>query len=103
MVRALAAGGLALIALAYYKPVRSYFETKQALSARLAEVRQLRQKHDRLRRRLRASTADAVLAAEARRLGFVRPGERLFIVTGIKEWERREARLRASPGANTTR
>jgi hypothetical protein len=41
-----------------------------------------------LERKLRLSTSDGALAREARRLGLVRPGERLFIVQGIDAWKR---------------
>jgi hypothetical protein len=37
---------------------------------------------------LRASTSIAALAREARRLGYVRPGEHLFIVKGIAAWKK---------------
>jgi cell division protein FtsB len=95
LLRVLAGGGLALIALFYYQPVRSYFETRQAVGGRLAEVRELRKEHRHLERRLKVSTSDAALEREARRLGYVKPGERLFIVTGIEAWERHRATLRA--------
>ena len=36
-----------------------------------------------------------MLGREARRIGFVKPGERLFIVKGIVEWRRaRRATMR---------
>ncbi len=42
-----------------------------------------------LERRLVLETSDAALVREARRrLGYVRPGERLFIVKGIDRWRR---------------
>jgi cell division protein FtsB len=88
-LRWLAAGAFALIALAYYKPVRSYFETRHALAGRAAEVRALERDRARLRRRLSASTSEAALAREARRVGYVKPGETLFIVNGIGAWRQR--------------
>ena len=87
---------LVVIALLYYKPVRSYVETSHVLAARRHEVAELRRERTRLQRRLRASQGDAALEREARRLGFVRPGERLFIVKGIGAWERSRNTLRAS-------
>jgi cell division protein FtsB len=86
VLRWLAAGAFVLIALAYYKPVRSYFETRHALSGRAAEVRALERERARLRRRLSASTSEAALARQARRVGYVKPGETLFIVNGIDAW-----------------
>ncbi|MHB8644004.1 MAG: septum formation initiator family protein [Gaiellaceae bacterium] len=75
-----------LVAFLYYKPARTYFATKHTLDARAAEVRQLRVEHERLQRLVAASSSDAELAREARRLGLVLPGERLFIVKGIETW-----------------
>jgi hypothetical protein len=46
-----------------------------------------------LARLVAASTSDAELAREARRLGLVKPGERLFIVKGIDGWQKRHASL----------
>ena len=40
----------------------------------------------RLEHRLHGSTSLAILAREARALGYVRPGERLYIVKGIPQW-----------------
>jgi hypothetical protein len=48
-----------------------------------------------LERRLAASTSTEALAREARRLGFVKPGQHLYIVKGIPAWLRaHEASLR---------
>jgi cell division protein FtsB len=74
------------VAALYYKPARTYLHTRHAVSARAAEVRNLRRHHEHLQRLVAASTSDAELAREARRLGLVKPGERLFIVKGINRW-----------------
>lgn len=80
-----------LVAFLYYQPLSSYLETRAALNERAGEVALLRQERARLQVRLeRASTRDA-LAREARQLRLVRPGERLFIVKGVKEWRRAHA------------
>ena len=94
-LRWLALGSLAAVALLYYRPVSSYFETREALTRRAAEVRSLEAERRKLERRLsRAETPEALLR-EARRLGLVKQGERLFIVKGIPEWraERKRARV----------
>jgi Septum formation initiator len=91
--RWLAVGGLALIAFLYYKPLRSYFETRGALAQGRVEVHKLRVEQQRLERRVVRSSSTEELVRQARSLGFVKPGERLFIVKGISEW-RREARAR---------
>lgn len=75
-----------VVAVLYYKPARTYLHTRDAVSARAAEVRKLRRQHAQLERLVAASTSDAELAREARRLGLVKPGERLFIVKGINRW-----------------
>ena len=84
-----------LVAFLYYRPVRTYFETRGALDRRAAEVHALRAQKRALERQLAATTSTAALAREARRLGFVKPGEHLYIVKGIAAWARRQ---RASIG-----
>jgi cell division protein FtsB len=85
-LRWLGVATLVLVAFLYYRPARTYFETRAALAKRSAEVRRLQAEHARLQRLVDASSSDAALAREARRLGLVRPGERLFIVKGIAKW-----------------
>ncbi len=82
-----------LIAIAYYQPARRYLDARDTVAKRQAEVQKLRAKHQRLERLVAASTSDAGLAREARRLGLVKPGERLFIVKGIDGWSKRHASL----------
>ena len=91
--RWLAVGAILLVVLLYYRPLRSWITTHHALDARRAQVHALQSEKASLQRRLDLSTSAAELAREARRLGYVRPGERLFIVKGIQQWR---ARLRAS-------
>jgi cell division protein FtsB len=87
-LRWLAVAAVGLMALLYYRPLRSYVDTRSTLTDRAAEVRTLRAQKDGLERRLEESKSPAALAREARRLGFVKPGERLFIVKGIEAWRR---------------
>lgn len=79
-------GVVLVVAFLYYRPARTYFHTRHTVAQRTAEVQQLRRQHARLQRLVTASTSDAELAREARRLGLVKPGEQLFIVRGIKRW-----------------
>ena len=88
LLRWLAVLGVAFLAFLYYRPLRSYLETRSTLDERRAEVRRLEAEHARLERRLAASTSSAALALEARRLALVKPGERLFIVKGIAAWRK---------------
>jgi cell division protein FtsB len=85
---------LCLVGFLYYRPAKTYFEKRATLADRAAEVQRLREQKARLERRLEISNSDAALAREARRLGFVKPGEQLFIVKGIPEWQRRHGYAR---------
>jgi cell division protein FtsB len=93
VVRWLALGTLVVVALLYYRPLKSYVETRSSLQERQAEVRELRAKRNELARRLEDADTPEALARRARKLGLVKPGEQLFIVKGIEEW-RRKARTR---------
>ncbi|MDP9490934.1 MAG: septum formation initiator family protein [Actinomycetota bacterium] len=94
-MRWLAVGTIAVVALLYYRPLKSYVETRSSLEDRAAEVRSLRAERDELARRVAESDTPEALARRARRLGLVKPGERLFIIKGIDEW-----RDRAKGGAS---
>lgn len=59
---------------------------------RTAEVRLLEAEQRKLERRVSESAGPAALTREARKLGLVRPGERLFIVKGISQWRARLSR-----------
>jgi cell division protein FtsB len=87
--RALLAAGLAVVAFLYYRPLRSYVDTKRELAQRAAEVHGLRQQKQKLERQLKASGTPESLARSARtELSLVKPGEHLFIVKGIDVWRR---------------
>ena len=101
LLRWLALAALILIGVLYYSPVRSYVETRRALAGRLSEVQDLEHERAVLRRRLAARTSEETVLREARKLGYVRPGERLFIVKGIPAWKRARARLAASRATRT--
>ena len=73
-LRWLGVGALCFVAFLYYKPARTYFAARNTLDGRAAEVRELRGQESRLQRLVAASTSDAELAREARRLGLVQPG-----------------------------
>jgi cell division protein FtsB len=92
--RWLGVGALCLVALLYYRPVRTYIDTHKALVQRDADVKALRAERKALERKLADTATDSALVREARRLGFVRPGERLFIVKGVEAWNRAERTIR---------
>lgn len=79
---------IVLIGYAYYHPLRNWVETRAELSSRRAEVERLAAEKRALLERVKASASIDELAREARRLGFVRPGEHLFIVKGIGAWKK---------------
>ena len=87
---------VAAVAFLYYRPLATWHETRAELGRRQAEVRSLRSEKVRLEGRLSRAESVETLGREARRLGYVKPGERLFIVKGIAVWERR--RVRSSGG-----
>jgi cell division protein FtsB len=84
--RLLAAAGLTLVAFLYWKPAHTYVHTKQQLQARNADVHVLQAEKARLQKRIAQTATGGQLVREARRLGLVKPGERLFIVNGIPAW-----------------
>ena len=86
--RWLAVGALVLIALLYYRPLKAYIDARGQLGQHRHMVQQLRVDKARLEHRLGSSTSIATLAREARALGYVRPGERLYIVKGINHWRK---------------
>ena len=85
-----AMGALVLVGLLYYRPLHDYFGARTQRAAQLAAVQNLQRKQARLEQRLRHASSDAALEAEARTLGYVRPGEHLFIVKDIPQWLRRQ-------------
>lgn len=92
--RWLGVGALCLVALLYYRPVRTYVDTHRMLVQRDADVQALRAQRKALERKLADAATDSALIREARRLGYVKPGERLFIVKGAEAWSRVERTIR---------
>jgi cell division protein FtsB len=92
LLRWLGVAVVGFVAFLYSRPLRSYLSTRDALAERTQEVRELRAQKVRLQERLTDSDTPQVLTREARRLGYVKPGERLFIVKGIAAWRRQHER-----------
>jgi len=84
-----ALGALVLVGLLYYRPLHDYFDARSQQAAQLTAVQKLERKRAALEKRLQHASSDAALAAEARTLGYVLPGEHLFIVKDIPQWRRR--------------
>ena len=81
-----------LISVLYAKPLRSYYDKREAVAERSAQVAFLRADQRDLERRLAQASSPEALEREARRLFYVKPGERLYIIKGIEHWQRVRAR-----------
>jgi cell division protein FtsB len=92
-MRWLAAAAVVLVGLLYARPLRSYVETKHDLAKRAAEVRGLKAERRALQHRLAEESTSEALTQQARKLGLVRPGEKLFIVKGISAWLKHSATI----------
>jgi len=79
---------LGVVGFLYVRPITTYLETRDQLGERRAEVAGLRAERARLQARLARATSLDELSRAARRIGYVRPGEHLFIVKGTAEWRR---------------
>ena len=80
----------------YYRPLASYLETRSDLASRRAEVETLRIARAQLELRLVNSTSIEATEREARRIGYVKPGEQLFVVKGIPAWRQARSASRDS-------
>lgn len=83
---------LGVVGFLYVRPITSYLETRNQLDQRRTEVAALRAERARVSARLERTTSLDELARAARRIGYVRPGEHLFIVKGTAAWRRAHAR-----------
>ncbi len=82
---------LGAVGFLYVRPISSYVETRGQLEERRSEVATLRAVKNRLDDRLERETSVEGLARQARRIGYVRPGEHLFIVEGTAAWRKQHA------------
>jgi cell division protein FtsB len=83
---------LVAIALGYIHPIRAYRDARAEVAGQRSDVSRLAHANARLERRLARAETNAFIVREARRLGLVRPGERLFIITGVGRWQKERAR-----------
>ena len=86
--RWVAVGALVLVGLLYYRPLHDYVGARAQRTVQLAAVRKAQREQVALERRLKHASSLVALAAAARTLGYVRPGEHLFIVKDIPQWRR---------------
>jgi cell division protein FtsB len=87
--RLLAIGAILLVAFLYWKPLRSYTQTKHELEQRHAQVQALEAERAQLQKKIALAGTRPELVRQARLLGLVKPGERLFIVRGIAAWRKK--------------
>ena len=85
-----AVGALALVALLYYRPLHDYLQARSQRAVRVAAVHKLQKQQFSLLRRLHRAWSLPIIVREARALGYIRPGEHLFIVKDIPQWKRRQ-------------
>lgn len=81
MLRLLPLAVVIAIVIGYVQPIRSYLDARADVETRRAERAQLLREQKELQRRLELADTDEFVIREARRLGLVRPGERLYIVS----------------------
>jgi len=76
-------GVLVGLVVLYAGPARSYLQARGEARARNAEVQRLQREHERLEARRRALQRPGVVEAEARKLGYVKPGERPYVIEDL--------------------
>ena len=76
---------LLAVAVAYVRPLRAYQHARSQVSSAERDVAALEAANRALRHRLARTDTDQFALEEARKLGLVRPGERLFIVKGAEK------------------
>ena len=82
---------LGAVGFLYFQPITTYLETREQLADRRSEVATLRAERARATARLERATSLEELARAARRIGYVRPDEHLFIVKGTAAWSRKHS------------
>ena len=83
---------LLAVAVAYVRPLRAYQHARSQVASAQRDVAALEAANRGLRHRLARTDTDQFALEEARKLGLVRPGERLFIVKVAEK--PKEARIR---------
>ncbi len=74
---------LVAIVLLYIGPARSYWTARGEAERKNAEVTRLEREHARLKERRKALTQPQTLEAEARKLGYVKPGEQAYVIEDL--------------------
>ena len=79
---------LLVVAAGYVQPIRAYQQAQDDVAVRRAQVERMEQRNERLERKLEEADTNEFIERSARRLGLVKPGERLFTITDVDEWKR---------------
>ena len=86
---------LVAVAVGYVQPLRAYRDATADVVAQKAQIDRIERTNATLEQRIEETETPEFVEREARKLGLVKPGERLFIVTGVDEWKHdRRARAR---------
>jgi cell division protein FtsB len=80
---------LVLVALLYYRPLHDYFASRAQRAERMAQLVKLERQQAALERKLKQASSPEAIVAQERLLGYVRPGDHLFIVKNIPQWRRK--------------
>lgn len=91
-VRLLGIAVVVAVALAYVQPVRSYLNAREDLAQHREARALLLRQQTALHHRLELAGTDEFVIREARRMGLVIPGERLFIIKGVERWRAAQVR-----------
>jgi cell division protein FtsB len=86
--RLLALAALVAVGFLYWKPILAYEHTAAQLRTRQQQVDALSSEARDLEARIDSVVSGPGFVREARRLGFVKPGQQLFIVRGIAAWRK---------------
>ncbi|CAB4933704.1 unannotated protein [freshwater metagenome] len=78
---------IAVFAL-YIRPLWSVFSTRGEAAKRSAEVSRLAGEQRALDARIKALRDPSALESEARSLGMVRPGERAYVINGLRDTQK---------------
>jgi hypothetical protein len=92
LVRLLGIAVVCAVALAYVQPVRSYLSAREDLAHHRELRAALLRQQTALHHRLELAGTDGFVIREARRIGLVVPGERLFIIKGVEKWRAAQVR-----------
>ena len=88
LLRWLGLAVLVAVVVGYIQPIRSYQARRAEVSRQEDRITELVREGRTLERRLAKTQSDTFVVREARRLGLVRPGEKLFIVKGVEKRKR---------------